>query len=62
MEIPSYTVTRMMSAGEGDIAQVDLVDHRGVRKGSATGKSLIGNKREHQEAHHLHHQVFTKPR
>ncbi len=50
-------------AGKGDIAQVDLVDHRRVpvRDQRQGNQHQTGDKREHQEAHHLHHQVFTKP-
>ena len=49
--------------GKGNIAQVDLVDHRRVpvwdqRQGN---QHQAGDEREHQEAHHLHHQIFTKP-
>lgn len=49
--------------GEGDIAQVDLVDHRRVpvRDQRQGNQHQAGDKREHQEAHDLHHQVFTKP-
>ena len=50
-------------AGEGDIAQVDLVDHCGVpvRDQRQRNQHQTGNKREYQEAHHLHHQVLTEP-
>ena len=49
--------------GKGDIAQVDLVDHRRVpvRDQRQGNQHQAGDKREHQEAHDLHHQVFTKP-
>lgn len=49
--------------GEGDIAQVDLVDYRRVpvRDQRQGNQHQAGDEREHQVAHHLHHQVFTEP-
>ena len=49
--------------GEGDIAQVNLVDHRRVpvRDQRERNQHQAGDEREHQVAHHLHHQVFTEP-
>ena len=49
--------------GEGDIAQVNLVDHRRVpvRDQRERNQHQAGDEREHQVAHHFHHQVFTEP-